>query len=135
MQRAGILQDLYSEFTSSFLASDDAPYRDVEVYINHVLQGSKNSTNITLDVGDNVTIVIRAVGNISVISAGHRSERFICRTHFACNSETRNNIRNRYLQCSLKSAELSDDGRTLEVELDNHVKWRSFIITCKCIAI
>ena len=81
-----------------------------------------------------MTIVIRAVGNISVISAGHWSERFICRTHFACNSETRKNVRNRYLQCSLKSAELSDDGRTLEVELDN-VKWRRFIITCECIAV
>ena len=113
------------------LASDDVPYRDVQVYINHVLQGSQNSTNITLGVGDNVTIVVRAVGNISVINASNQDERFVCRTHFACNSETRKNIHNRHLLCSLQSAMLSDDGRTLVVILDG-VGWNRFIITCEC---
>ena len=113
------------------LASDDVPYRDVQVYINHVLQGSQNSTNITLGVGDNVTIVVRAVGNISVINASNQDERFVCRTHFACNSETRKNIHNRHLLCSLQSAMLSDDGRTLVVILDG-VEWNRFIITCEC---
>ena len=113
------------------LASDDVPYRDIKVYINHVLQGSQNSTNITLGVGDNVTIVVRAVGNISVINASNQDERFVCRTHFACNTETRKNIHNRHLLCSLQSAMLSDDGRTLVVILDG-VEWNRFIIICEC---
>ena len=113
-------------------ASDDVPYRDVQVYINHVLQGNQNSTNITLGVGDNVTIVVRAIGNISVINASNEDERFVCRTHFACNNETVNNIRNHRLQCSLQSTELCDDGRTLVVLL-NDMEWKRFIITCECI--
>lgn len=116
------------EFSSSFLASDDVPYRDVQIYINHVLQGSQSSTNITIYVGDNVTVVVRAVGNISVISASDQDEHFICRTHFACNNDTRNNVHNLRLQCSLQSAELSNDGRTLVVVLDD-MEWKRFIIT------
>ena len=117
-----------------FLASDDVPYRDAQVYINHVWQDSQNSTNITLDVGDHVTVVVRAVGNVSVINASYRDERFVCRTHFACNSETLNDVHNRDLRCSLQSAMLSDDGRTLVVVLDG-MKWKRFIITCECISV
>ena len=113
-----------------FLASDDIPYRDAKVYINHVLQDSQNSTNITLDVGDNVTVVFRAVGNISVINTSHQGGRFICRTHFACNNETRSNVHNRRLQCSLHFTELSDDGRTLVIVLDDR-EWKRFVITCE----
>lgn len=100
----------------------------MQVYINHVLQGSQNSTNITLYVGDNVTVVILAVGNISVINASDQDEHFICRTHFACNNDTHNNVHNRRLQCSLQSAKLSDDSRTLVVVLDD-MEWKRFIIT------
>ena len=63
-----------------------------------------------------------------MISTSDQDEHFICRTHFACNNDTRNNIHNHRLQCSLQSAELSNDGRTLVVVLDD-MEWKRFIIT------
>ena len=71
--------------------------------------------------------MVLAVGNISVINASDQDKHFICRTHFACDNDTRNNVHNRRLQCSLQSAELSNDGSTLVVVLDD-MEWKRFII-------
>ena len=71
-----------------------------------------------MDVGSNLTLAVRAVGNVSVINAS--DERFICKTGFACNRETRNDVDNRYLQCSLRTpANINDNGRILTIMLDN----------------
>ena len=105
-----------------FIATDDMPYRDVLMYVNgvKVLQDHWNSTNVnvTLDVGDNIRLVIRAVGNVSVINAS--DARFTCVTGFACNRLTLHAVSNRYVQCSLRTpVEPTDDGRTLAVVIHN----------------
>ena len=99
------------------------------MYNNGVLQNHYNSTNVTVDarVGDHITVVARAIGNVSILNAS--DERFTCITGFACENHTRNYIDNRYLQCSLNSpAEPSDDGRTLTILLDDT---ELITITCK----
>ena len=99
--------------------NDDTPYRDVLVYINNTWQQyHNNNTNITVHVGDSLTVVVRGVGNISMINAN--DPRFICETNFACNMElSLSDVSNRGVECSLRTAaELSDNGRTLTVILD-----------------
>ena len=96
---------------------DDIVYRDFRILINGVLQYYHNSTNVTLDVGSNLTVIVLAVGNVSVINAS--DQRFICVTDFACKHNP-DGLSNRYRKCSLRTpAELSDDGRTLLVSIDN----------------
>ena len=81
-------------------------------------QGSRDNTGVILDVGDNFTVTVIAVGNVSVINAS--DPRFICVTEFACNNQTRRNLKNHYMECSLSTpVVLSDDGRTLTVIIDN----------------
>ena len=81
-------------------------------------QGSHDSTNITLDVGDNFTATVIAVGNLSVINAS--DPHFICKTDFACNLQTRRDFDNRYMECSLSApVSLSDNGRTLTIMIDD----------------
>ena len=99
-------------------ANDDVPYRDVLVYINSTLQqGHHNNTNVTVDLGDSLTVAVRGVGNISMINAS--DPRFICETNFACNMQLRlSAVSNRGVECSLRTpVELSDNGRTLTVIL------------------
>ena len=101
------------------------------MYNNGVLQYHYNSTNVIVDacVGDNITVVARAFGNVSVLNAS--DERFTCITGFGCEKHTRNYIDNRYLQCSLNSpAEPSDDGRMLTILLDD-TELITIRITCK----
>ena len=88
------------------------------MYINSILQHHVN-TNVTLDQDDNLTIVVRGVGNISTINA--TDPRFICETDFACNMQlSLSDVSNRGVKCSLHTpAELSDNGRTLSVLVDN----------------
>lgn len=67
-----------------------------------------------------MTVVFRAIGNVSAINVSRNEERFRCETDFACNEHTLNDVKNRYMQCSLVSpVEQSDDGRTLRVLLDD----------------
>ena len=91
------------------------------VYVNGELQrgrGIDSEPSITLDMGDNLTIAIEAVGNVSVIDA--TGERFVCETGFACSGAILYDGSNRYLQCSLPSpANISDDGMMLRVLIDN----------------
>ena len=100
------------------IANDNTPYRDVRVYINDVLQDRHDGTNFALHVGDNMTIFVLAVGNVSgAISASE--ERFICDTGFPCNQQS-HEVDDRYMECSLRSpANMSDDGRELRVVLDD----------------
>ena len=103
-----------------YLANNDRPYRDVLVYKNGVLQNSYNGTNVTVDahVGDSISVVVRAIGNVSALNASN--ERFRCFTSFACEQHTRSNVDNRYTQCTLSSpAEASDDGRVLSILVGN----------------
>ena len=96
----------------------DLLYRDIQFYINGMFWGSYDSTNVTLDVGDNFTLTVIAVGNVSVINAS--DPHFICKTHFACNVQTRRDLENRYMECSLSApVSLSDDGRTLTIMIGN----------------
>ena len=100
-------------------------YRDFRILINGLLQYYHNSTNVTLDVGSNLTVVVLAVGNVSVINAS--DPRFICETEFACGHNP-DGLSNRYLKCSLRTpAELSDNGRTLLVSIDNNEMMRFYI--------
>lgn len=103
------------------IANDDNPYRDIQVFINGVLQDEWNGTHVALDAGDNLTIAIQTVGSVDHLSVNNASEeRFTCGTGFACNQNTRNDVKNRYLQCSLRSpADARDDDRVLRVSLDN----------------
>ena len=99
------------------IVKDHIVYRDFRILINGVLQYYHNSTNVTLDVGSNLTIIVLAVGNVSVINAS--DQRFICVTDYACKHNP-DGLSNHYQKCSLRTpAELSDDGRTLLVSIDN----------------
>lgn len=100
-----------------FSANDSSPYRIVQVNINGVLQDRNGSTNFDLYVGDNITVFVLAVGNVSLINASNE-ERFICATHFPCNAQS-SEVADRYLECSLRTpANMSDDGRVLRILLD-----------------
>ena len=115
--------------SNAIVVQDKDGYRDFLIYINGVLQYRYNSTNVTLDVGSNLTVVIRAVGlNVSVITAN--DTRFTCKTGFACNQQYNlDNVPNRYLQCSLRTpAKQSDNGRTLLFSIDD-IEMISFAIT------
>ena len=93
-------------------------YKDFRILINGVLQYYHNSTNVTIDMGSDLTVVVLAVGNVSVINAS-QDRRFTCLTDFACKHNP-NDLSNHYLKCSLRTpAELSDDGRTLVLSVDN----------------
>ena len=99
------------------IVRENTVYRDFRILINGVLQYYHNSTNVTLDVGNDLTVVVLAVGNVSVINAS--DQRFTCVTDFACKHNP-DGLSNRYLKCSLRTpAELSDNGRTLVVSVDN----------------
>ena len=109
-----------NEIVSNYavIVKDHTVYRDFRILINGLLQYYHNSTNITLDVGSNLTVVVLAVGNVSVINVS--DPRFICETDFAC-SHNPDGLPNRYLKCSLRTpAELSDDGRSLLVSIDDN---------------
>ena len=113
------------------LANDDRPYRDVLVYINGVLQNHYDSTDVTVDarVGDNISVVARAIGNVSVLNA--TDEKFQCKTGFACKQYSRNNVDNRYLQCSLNSsAEPINVERVLTILVDD-TELITITIICK----
>ena len=105
------------------------------MYNNGVLQNHYTSTNVTVDahVGDHITVVARAIGNVSFLNTS--DERFTCITGFACEKNTRNYIDNHYLQCSLNSpAGPSDDGRMLTILLDD-TELITIGITCKLMLI
>ena len=88
------------------------------MYINDVLQDRHNSTDFALHVGDNITVFVLAVGNVSMINASD-PERFTCATEFPCSVQPRNQVGNRYRKCSLRTpANMSDDGRMLRITLD-----------------
>ena len=109
-----------------FVVNAHAPYRDFSV--NGVLQDHNNITNITLQVGDDLSVVARAVGNVSVITADHDGSKFTCVTGFACNKHT-HDVSNRYLNCFLSSpAQLSDSGKTLTISVNN-MELKRFVIT------
>ena len=114
------------------IANDSNPYSKVLVYINGELQQGRrvdSASNITLNRDDNLTIAILAVGNVSVINAS--GERFVCETGFACNGDTLNDVKNRYLQCSLRyPANVEDDSETLRIFKDN-TQLTDFTITSK----
>ena len=85
--------------------------------VNGVLQDRNNSTSFDLYVDDNITVIVVAVGNVSVISANE--ERFNCEIGFPCSDQS-SEVADRYLNCSLGSpANMSDDGRVLRILLDN----------------
>ena len=118
-------------FILIYIANDDRPYRDVLVYINGVLQNHYDSTNVTVDarVGDSISVVARAIGNVSVLNA--TNENFQCKTGFACKQYSRNNVDNRYLQCSLNSsAEPIDVSRVLTILVDD-TELITITIICK----
>ena len=99
------------------IVKEHTVYRDFRIVIDGVLQYYHNSTNVKLEVGSNLTVVVLAVGNVSVINAS--DPRFTCETDFAC-THNPDGLSNRYLNCSLRTpAELSDNGRTLSVSIDN----------------
>jgi len=124
-------------FSLIYIVNDDSPYRDVLLYINGSLSDSntletKRSLNYTIGLEDDLTIVIRAVGNVSVIKAASDT-RFTCRTSFTCNRQAGaiGYIPNRILQCSLRSpAKLGDNGGTLIVSIDD-VELARVFINCK----
>ena len=92
----------------------------------------KHSLNYTVGREDNLRIVIRAVGNVSVIKATS-NKRFTCTTMFTCNRKALaiDYVPNRILQCSLHSpAKLGDNGGTLIVKIDN-VELTRILINCK----
>ena len=108
-----------------------ALYRDFLVYVNGVLKDHNNNTNITLQVGDHFSVVARAVGNVTFITAN--GTNFTCVTGFACNNHTRNDVHNRYLNCYLNSpVEPSDSGKTLAISVNN-VELKTFVITGECV--
>ena len=116
-----------NSFVFLFVVNAHALYRDFLIYINGVLEDGYNNTNITLQVGDNFSVLARAVGNVTVITAD--GSNFTCVTGFACNKHTRNDVDNRYLQCYLNSpAELNDNGRTLTISVNN-VELKRFVIS------
>ena len=91
----------------------------MQVYINNTWQQyHHNNTNVTVNVGDTLTVVVRGVGNITTINA--TDPRFLCETNFACNMQLGlSDVSNRGVVCSLHTpAELSDNGRILTVVLD-----------------
>ena len=99
------------------IVREHSVYRDFRILINGVLQYYHNSTNVTLDVGSNLTVVVLAVGNVSVINVS--DSRFVCVTDLACKHNP-DGLSSRYQKCSLRTpAELSDDGRTLLFSIDN----------------
>ena len=114
-----------------FVVNARAPYRDF--FVNGVLQDDHNNiTNITLQVGDDLSVVARAVGNVTVITADHDGSKFTCMTGFACNKHTRHDMSNRYLNCFLSSsAELNDSGKTLTISVNN-MELKRFVITGGC---
>ena len=117
-----------------FLVNAHAPYRDF--FVNGVLQYDHKNialTNITVQVGDELSVVARAFGNVTVITADH--DGFICVKGFACNQHTRHDVSNRYLRCFLSSpAELSDSGKTLTISVNN-MELKRFVITGACFQI
>ena len=99
------------------IVREHSVYRDFGILINGVIQYYHNTTNVTLDVGNDLTVVLFAVGNVSVINAS--DQHFICVTDFACKHNP-DGLSNHYLKCSLHTpAVLSDGGRTLLVAIDN----------------
>ena len=111
-----------------FVVNARSRYRDF--FVDGVLQDDHNNiTNITLQVGDNLSVVVRAVSNVSVITADHDGSKFTCETGFACNKHTRHDVSNRYLNCFLSSpAELSDSGKTLTISVNN-MELKRYVIT------
>ena len=113
---------ILSKFICGFpllTANESIPYRDLLIYINGVFQHDyHNATKVTIDFKDNLTLVVRGVGNISKINLTSES-RFICKTGYVCKLG-RSDTPNRYLECSLNTpAELSDNGTTLTFFVDN----------------
>ena len=111
-----------------FLVNAHAPYRDI--FVNGVLEDDHNVTNITVQVGDDdLHVVARAVGNVTVITADHDGSKFTCVTGFACNKHTGHDVDNRYLHCFLSSpVELNDSGKTLTISVNN-MELKKFVIT------
>ena len=102
------------------------------MYNNGVLRNHFNSTNVTVDarVGDNISVVARAIGSVQVLTAS--DERFRCSTSFVCEQRTRNNVDNRYMQCTLNSpAEASDDGRVLSILIMDSEELITITFACK----
>ena len=95
------------------LANDNNPRRAVRIYINGELD---NRTDVYVDIGDSVDILVLAAGNVSNITTS--DERFRCRTDFPC--QQGNPMKNRYRSCSLRTpVNASDDGRTLRILVDS----------------
>ena len=95
------------------LANDNNPLRAIRIYINGKLD---NRTDLSVDVGDSVDILVLAVGNVSNITTN--DERFRCKTDFPC--QQGNPMKNRYRSCSLRTpVDASDDGRTLRILVDS----------------
>jgi len=80
--------------------------------MNHTL-------NFTADPVDDLMVVIRGVGNISVIREINNTG-FSCKTVFACNGQARtevNEVQSRDLRCSLDSP--ADGGGMLIASIDD----------------
>ena len=103
-------------------AGSTAPFRDVLTYINGVFKlHYHNATDVTINIKDNLTLVLRGVGNILNINATGNS-RFTCYTNYICKMGP-SDTSNRYLECSIKTpVELSDNGTALTFLLDNSEK-------------
>ena len=103
---------------SFLIANNHNPYRDVLTYINGAFHfGYHNARNVTIDIKDNLTMVVRGVGNFLTINAT-RNSRFTCITGYACTLGY--STTHRYMECSINSpAELIDNGTTLTFLLDN----------------
>ena len=107
------------------------------VYINNTWQQHHHdSTHVTVNVGDSLTVVFRGVGNISLNATNMinaTDPQFLCETNFACNMQLGlSDVSNRGMQCSLRTpAKLSDNGRILTVILDE-MDQLNITITGKC---
>ena len=89
----------------------------------------ENATNLNVTEGDNVTIIARAVGNVSFIYTNVTSglhgtdanERFICQVTFLCDRQYSDDLNSRIQHCSLTNVNLSDNGTTIKFFIDNNI--------------
>ena len=93
-------------------------------YINDVQQAQQQGTvNVTMKEGDNLTIIARAVGNVTVVKVENVTGLNLrCNTLIACNlAHNNHNLKNRNQQCFLDSAKLSHNGTRIKFFVNYNV--------------
>ena len=107
------------------VVNDTNTYRDILVFVNGNIQGTANSlVNVNINEGDNLTIIARAVGEVTAVEVAYANStgfelaanetNFSCNTGFPCGTEySDDNLDNRYQLCTLTNAAAVTDNQTL----------------------